>query len=256
MFNLPNILTACNLLSGMIAIVFAFAGRLEWASLCLFIAMAFDFMDGLAARLLGLGSSMGKDLDSLADMVSFGVAPGILMFVTLSLRLHGDMHTVFRAFAQMHFQEPEDWLLISPMCIPFFSLFRLAKFNNDARQKTEFIGLPTPANTLFFLFFPLMWWHLGYQDQGVQGEVTTWFLHPWVLAGTCAVVPLLLISEFPLISLKMKGFGARENAMQYLLLGLSLITILWIQIYAIPIIVILYLVCSMIQHNLFKRNEI
>jgi len=256
MFNLPNILTACNLLCGLIAIIFAFTGRLDLASLCLLMAMAFDFLDGLAARQLDLSSAIGKDLDSLADMISFGVAPGILMFITIALRLHGDVHTVLGKIQHLNFQSPEDSLALCALCIPVFSAFRLAKFNNDTRQKMHFFGLPTPANTLFFLFFPLMWWHLGYQDHGIQREIIPWFLNPWGLAGTCVLFPLLLISEIPLLSLKIKGYGIRENVMQYLLLGISLITILCVQIYAIPIIVLLYLVLSVIKHNLYKSDEI
>lgn len=256
LFNLPNLITSGNFLCGATAIILAFFGRLEMSSLLLILAMIFDFFDGFVARKLGISSPIGKDLDSLADLVSFGLAPGILMFITIELRLHGTLGATYLKFHDFQFHDYTDWLSLCALSIPFFSLFRLAKFNNDTRQTDRFIGVPTPTSTIFFLFFPLLYWQIGFENATPYEPSYPWVLDPLVMACTALIFPLLLISEIPLLSLKIKNFSLKSNIYQYLLLGISLITIFVFQIYALPIIVILYVILSIIEHNTTKHHEI
>lgn len=256
MFSLPNLITASNFMCGMFSIVMAFFGRLEISALLLIMGMIFDFFDGFVARKLGTKSLFGKDLDSLADLVSFGLAPGILMFVTIELRLNGNLGATYLKFHDFQFNKATDWLCFCALSIPFFSLFRLAKFNNDTRQSNRFIGVPTPANTLFFIFFPLLYWQIGTENTLPVEPSYPWVLNPFFMAFTALVFPLLLISEIPLLSLKVQHFSFKTNIYQCLLVGISLIIIFVVRIYALPIIVILYLILSLIEHNTRKRHEI
>jgi CDP-diacylglycerol--serine O-phosphatidyltransferase len=256
LFNLPNLITSSNFLCGILSIILAFSGRIEWSSLLLVIAMIFDFFDGFVARKLGISSPIGKDLDSLADLVSFGLAPGILMFITIELRLNGNLGATYLKFHDFQFHEFRDWLSLCALSIPFFSLFRLAKFNNDTRQSDRFIGVPTPTSTIFFLFFPLLYWKIGFENTAPFEPSYPWVLDPLFMAITALAFPLLLISEIPLLSLKIKDFGVKNNRFQYLLLGISLITIFVFQIYALPIIVILYVTLSIIEYKTAKHHEI
>lgn len=256
LFNLPNLITSSNFLCGMVAIILAFFGRVEISALLLILAMILDFFDGFVARKLGISSPIGKDLDSLADLVSFGLAPGILMFITIELRVHGSLGATYLKFHDFQFHNFTDWLSLSALSIPFFSLFRLAKFNNDTRQTDRFIGVPTPTSTIFFLFFPLLYWQIGYENSTPIEHAYPWVLDPLVMACTAMIFPLLLISEIPLLSLKIKTFNVKNNIFQYLLLGISLITIFVFKIYALPIIVTLYVILSIIEHNTTKHHEI
>ena len=256
MFNLPNLFTAGNFICGIIAIVLGLFGRLELACLALACSMVFDFLDGFVARITKSSSSIGKDLDSLADLVSFGLAPGVLMFMTIELCQLGDPILVLKKYQLLRFSDAKDFLALSSVSIPFFSLFRLAKFNNDARQSDRFIGVPTPTNTLFFLFFPLLFWQITIENGSNEPLELPWMLNPWLLSLVSFVFPMLLVSEIPLLSLKVRNLKFQENVFQYLLLGLSLITILIFQIYALPLIVILYLILSLVEHFLRRQHEI
>jgi CDP-diacylglycerol--serine O-phosphatidyltransferase len=256
LFNLPNLITATNFLCGVLAIILAFFGRIEWSSLLLVIAMIFDFFDGFIARKMGISSPIGKDLDSLADLISFGLAPGILMFIMIELRLNGNLGATYLKFHDFQFHDYTDWLSLCALSIPFFSLFRLAKFNNDTRQSDRFIGVPTPTSTIFFIFFPLLYWKIGVENTTPLEPSYPWVLNPVVMAITALTFPLLLISEIPLLSLKIKDFGFKNNRFQYLLLGISLIAIFVFQVYALPIIVLLYVTLSIIENKTKKHHEI
>ena len=243
-------------MGGIFAIVIALFGRLEWACFALGVSMLFDFLDGFVARLTRTTSAIGKDLDSLADLVSFGLAPGILMFMTIELSLLRDPALILKKYQHFEFAHWDDFLSISSLSIPFFSLFRLAKFNNDVRQSERFIGVPTPTNTIFFLFFPLLYWQIGIENTTPFEPTYPWVLNPKLMALTALLFPILLISEIPLLSLKIKNFNLKSNRYQYLLLGISLITILTLQIYALPIIVLLYLILSLVENYLTKKHEV
>ena len=200
---IPNTITCLNLVSGCVASVMALEGNLMYAVVWIMLAAVFDFFDGFAARLLKAFSPIGKELDSLADVVSFGVAPGMILFVLLSwlaptLPLDGlNEYIPYWAFV-----------------IPAFSGLRLAKFNIDERQTTSFIGLPVPAHALF-------WSSLGYSVQPLlpQGGVA-------LLVGLMAlalVTSLLLVSEVPMFSLKIKSLAWKGNELRYILVACAVI---------------------------------
>lgn len=261
MFNIPNLLTSCNFLCGIFSIILAFSGLLDIAAYLLLLAMLFDFFDGFVARKFHLQSELGKQLDSLADMVSFGVAPGILMFLTIEISLLGyeqqfNFSRIFQKYHDFNFHSANDFLPLSALSIPFFSLFRLAKFNIDTRQSDKFIGIPTPLNTLFFIFFPLVLSSYNHEANSILNfnKAQPVFIHASFMSLTALLFPILLISEIPLIALKFKDFSWGHNKLRYALLGISLIIIILLGIYSLPIIVILYLLLSLIE-NYSNRKE-
>lgn len=267
MFNLPNLLTAGNLKCGVLSIFMAFSGQLEIACYLIFFAAILDFFDGFLARKLNQMSELGKQLDSLADMVTFGVAPGILICVILIIQTQGglDVHSGM-SFSELAFTRINsffstlatgDFSKISFVCfsgliIPFFSLFRLAKFNIDTRQSESFIGLPTPANTIFFTAFPLLM--ATYYKAGMESPILNFVLTPWVLVTIATLMSLLLIAELPLFSLKFKHFKWSGNEIKFIFLITCLILIPLLFAWAIPIIIILYLILSVIE-NKRKKQE-
>lgn len=261
MFNLANLFTAANLISGVIAIVLALSGRIDLAPFAVFIGLIFDFLDGFVARLLKTSGELGKQLDSFADMVTFGVAPGVIMLIMLtidpSLLVDGLSVNQIQASYVNWFSEIDittlsgNYLPFAALLLPFFSMFRLAKFNIDTRQSESFIGLPTPSMTLFFMSFPLV---LFYGSSALLTEI----LNPWLIVGLIIVFGLLMISEIPLFSLKVKSFGWKGNQIRIVFLLISLILILVFKVWSIALIVFLYLILSMIENTFFKtkKNEI
>jgi len=281
MFRLPNLLTAGNLLCGIVAILFALQGRLDLAVYFLLIAMFLDFLDGFVARLLNQQGELGKQLDSLADMVSFGVAPGIITFVLLivsgAIQLTGSLASSLllptmgesvKYLVELYFKHllyaPDSsdvvifhgWTLVLPfvaLFIPFFSLFRLAKFNLDTRQTEQFIGLPTPANTLFILGIALVLW-FGYQSDTVGAILAEILLREQILMTLIVIFSVLLIAEIPLIALKFKSFSVKANWEKFALLGGSILLIVALKQFALSFIVLLYLVLSTIHYFIQKSN--
>jgi CDP-diacylglycerol--serine O-phosphatidyltransferase len=274
MFSIPNIVTALNMLSGVMAIILTFSGRLDLAPFAIFAGAIFDFFDGFLARKLGVSGELGKQLDSLADMITFGLAPGLFMMnvIIVAIYLEGPYYSMsFHQYA--HFQL-NNWvnavfhgvpnsmdasikyLPFFGLIIPFFSMFRLAKFNIDERQTDSFIGLPTPLNTIFFCFFPLLiWFNFGHFYEGFG--IIPYILDPYVLAGVVVVMSLLLVSELPLFSLKFKSLGWKGNEVRYVFLILCSLFIVLFLVWSIPLIVILYLSFSLIlQKSNSKEHEI
>lgn len=278
MFTIPNILTGFNLLSGIVSILFTFSGRIELAVLFIFIGAIFDFLDGLIARLLKQSNNLGKQLDSLADMVTFGLAPGMIVFVLLILSgvvdiiiqtglplnefwKDGTMGNSISYWVQVYFNQlagnanstyPTDffnsWYLILPfgsLLIPFFSLFRLAKFNIDERQATSFIGLPTPANSIFFASFALLVWD-GYDATDWRSSLSLTLIKDQVLMTFVIVFSILLVSELKLFSLKINQFTIKGNEVQILFLLSSILLFLFLYVWAIPLIIILYILLSLL----------
>lgn len=276
MFNIPNLFTASNLMCGVISIILALSGRLEWACYFIFFAGIFDFFDGFLARKMKIAGEMGKQLDSLADMVTFGVAPGVLMFVMLALITSGLDSTSF--LLTIGGFSPKEYVSAStpgiihglltfegglgknilPFCgliIPFFSLFRLAKFNIDTRQSESFIGLPTPANTIFFTAFPLL--YVQAFNNHLKDAFIFKVLQPEILIPIILVMSLLLIAELPLFALKFKDFSWKNNQVRFVFLGSCAILIPLLLAWSIPIIIILYLLLSLIENYRKKtQNEI
>ncbi|MBK9192486.1 MAG: CDP-alcohol phosphatidyltransferase family protein [Crocinitomicaceae bacterium] len=275
---IPHLFTAGNLIGGVLAIIFALTGRLEWAPYCIFISAFLDFFDGFAARLLKVPSEMGKQLDSLADMVTFGVAPGVivLMLVKLSILSKWAMprlgyhdwqydyfvltdFTVLDRIFQSEIISPYSsignqtqflfcWLPWFALLIPVMSMFRLAKFNLDTRQSDSFIGLPTPANTLFFASLPLILIQLSGSNSGWQMWVSNLILNPWFLIIAAVIMSIMLVAELPLFALKFKTFGWKGNEIRYIFLTLCAVMLATLWWLAIPLIIILYILLSLIQN--------
>lgn len=272
LFTLPNLFTGMNLMCGVIAIVFTFAGRIDVAPWLLLLAALFDFFDGMLARRMGLSGELGKQLDSLADVVSFGLAPGFIMMVVMVLSLHGDAPFYINDFASNAHFELQNWmnavfynvpnsvnygfiyLPFFAMLIPFFSMFRLAKFNIDERQSDSFIGVPTPLNTIFFMFFPFIL-HSEFSAIQLDPMKFNWLLNEYIIGAIIIVMSYLLISELPLISLKFKNFGWKGNEYRFVFLLLSFILILSLFVWSIPLIVFLYLIISFIESREKKNKQ-
>ncbi|MGI4833326.1 MAG: CDP-alcohol phosphatidyltransferase family protein [Janthinobacterium lividum] len=239
--HLPNALTCLNLLCGCLALTLIFSARevadapmyrLVSAAYLIGIAAVADFFDGLVARALRVSSPIGKDLDSLADMVSFGVVPGAIMFQLLQQALPGSLAGYLHA--------PTTGSLLAPylgFLITIFSALRLAKFNNDTRQTTSFIGLPTPACTLVVASLPLI---LAGDEWGLAGFILT----PWVLLGLTVVLSGLLVAELPLFALKFKNLRWLGNRRRFLFVVLALGLVGWLRAAGVPLAVLLYVLLS------------
>jgi CDP-diacylglycerol--serine O-phosphatidyltransferase len=239
--HIPNAITCCNLLCGCLAIVQSFEGNLVYAAYLVGLAAVFDFFDGFAARLLRVASPIGKDLDSLADMVTFGVVPGFVMYKMI-------LNTVFfevnmnsnKSWASDHIS----YLSYIAFLIPVFSAIRLAKFNNDVRQSDSFIGLPTPANAIFICSIPLI---MEYSKIDIS-------FNPYTLIVISVVFSLLLVSEIPLFALKFRNFSWRGNRIRYSFLALSLILLITLQFVGISLVILLYILMSVITNFYLKRR--
>lgn len=226
--QIPNVITGLNLFSGCLSIVFAFQNKFDVAFYLIILAAVFDFFDGFAARLLNVSSPIGKELDSLADVVSFGVSPSVILFqffMSLDLNLFElDMH----------------FLPYISFIIPVFSAFRLAKFNLDTRQSVSFLGLPTPANALLICSYVFLPNYLGIIH------------HPFTLVLMIIVLSLLLVSEIPMFAMKFKTWNFRDNMVKYLfafsiLILFFLVNPLWIGAIAITGYIFVNLLLNLIN---------
>jgi len=242
--HIPNTITCMNLFSGCTASLMAIEGHLVSAAVLIIIAAVFDFFDGLAARVLKAYSPMGKELDSIADMVSFGFAPGLIAFGYLKIAVLGDVHADFNP---SEFTNSQIALLLSAVIIPIFSALRLAKFNIDTRQTSSFIGVPTPANAMFWASFPLILFFGDYPT------IELWLSNPIVIIITIVFTSLLLISEIPMFALKVKNLKWSDNKVIYLFLITLLILAILIKWLVIPMILIVYLLFSLINNWIVKK---
>jgi CDP-diacylglycerol--serine O-phosphatidyltransferase len=236
--QIPNIITLLNVLCGSVAVVFILNGSLTIAVLLIMLAAVFDFFDGLSARLLKAYSPMGKELDSLADMISFGLAPGLIMFKLLEI-------SVFKEFVMIHLQSnlsiSQMLVLGSAFLIPIFSALRLAKFNVDERQTSSFIGLPTPANALFICSLALI------QEHGTIPAIDSILLTTPVLVGITLLFSYLLIAEIPMFALKFKNLSWKTNQIQYIFILISIILLITLRLYGISAIVLLFIGISALR---------
>lgn len=230
--HIPNLITSLNVISGTLSVFMAMYGRIELAAVLILAGMVFDFFDGFAARLLHVKSEMGKELDSLADVVSFGVAPAILAHflikMTLFAGIPGDLEDL---------PVSQQILLFSPLLIPAFSAYRLAKFNLDPRQTMSFIGMPTPANALF-------WVGLVFGFFYARDMYLTLFDSIWTLVLSVVILSVLLICEIPMFSLKTTGFGWKENKIRYSYLGSLIVLALLLGKAIVMYIIPLYILFS------------
>lgn len=222
--HIPNTITCLSLISGCIATVYAFDGNFFWAAIWIIIAAAFDFLDGFAARLLQAFSPIGKELDSLSDMVSFGVAPGMIVFTLLRM-----------VSSNLPFGEFNTFLPYLAFVVPVFSALRLAKFNIDTRQATSFIGLPVPAHALFLA-------SAGYSVQPVlQSNPTIFAIVTLLVTWTTS---FLLVSEIPMFSLKVKSLAWKGNELRYILVACAIVFILAFGFLGLAGTIILYIILS------------
>ncbi len=244
--RIPNTLTAFNLIAGLFAIIQVLEGDLMIASLFIFLAALFDFLDGTAARLLDAGSELGKQLDSLADLVSFGVAPGLIMYQLISSGCDGSCNILEQLHITPYFA------LLIPVC----SAFRLARFNIDLSQEEHFIGMPTPANAIFFASIPLVLFYQSNQLSLIQLDfLNDFFANSRILAILTVLFSYLLISDFRMFSLKFRRMIWKGNEMRYLFLGLSVACLILFALYAIPLIIMTYFIISLFfQKQIVRRG--
>jgi CDP-diacylglycerol--serine O-phosphatidyltransferase len=252
MKQIPNLFTLLNLVLGCVATVFALQNGIAitygpdgaqlidmtekiWlASMCIGLAALVDFLDGFVARLFKSESEMGKQLDSLADLVSFGVAPGMILY----------------QFLRLSFMRQEDgidismgWLLPA-LLVPCAAAYRLARFNLDKSQQFGFKGVPVPAVGLLVASFPLIYWDSN------AATLVGWLLNPWLLYGIILVLSLLMVSRIPVLALKFKDLSLKNNLPKVILLiasGAALLVLKWL---AVPVIFVFYIVLSLI----FKKQ--
>ncbi|REG83086.1 CDP-diacylglycerol--serine O-phosphatidyltransferase [Algoriphagus antarcticus] len=222
--HIPNVLTLLNLLSGVIGIIWVINGNVVSGAYFIILAAIFDFFDGFAARLLKVPSEIGKQLDSLADLVSFGVLPGMILF------------QMTKVSTQL------EWLPYLTLIVPILSAVRLAKFNLDTRQSDKFIGLPTPANALFIStlpYFAIQWPWVG-----------IWLTSPFFLVVIAWIFAILLLVELPLIALKFKSYAFASNKFRYALLAIGLLLILSFGLAGIPLVILAYLGLSVVENSI------
>ena len=229
--NIPNALTCGNLLCGCIGIIEAFHSNLLLSCVLIGLALIFDFLDGFIARLLKVSSPIGRDLDSLADMVTFGVLPSVIVYQLLMQSIP-DLYGIWKAYPAL--------------IIAIFSAIRLAKFNNDPRQSDSFIGVPTPANAMLIASLPLI--------VHTQGEFwKNLIINTNNLLIMSIVMSVLLVAEIPLLALKFKSFAWKGNEIRYIFILTTIALLLALQIVAVPFILILYLAISLLS-NFMKTD--
>ncbi len=240
-WTLPNLITLLNLTAGTIGVVLAIEGCLYWAGLLVFAAALFDFLDGLSARLLRAYSDTGKQLDSLADMVSFGLLPGIISFAILRQLLGLHEATLHEIEAGAY-----HWLLLgSTLLIPLFSALRLAKFNVDTRQAENFIGLPTPACAIFYAALGMAISNNTPLAAAIAG-------YPAIVALLNLLFALLLIAEIPMLSFKFQSLRFSENRARYIFMALVVLLVAVTREGAVLLIVPLYVVYAVLLRLLRK----
>jgi CDP-diacylglycerol---serine O-phosphatidyltransferase len=225
--HIPNALTSLNLAAGMVGIVFVLNGQLAYGTYMIFLAALFDFLDGFVARILKVSSEIGKQLDSLADMVTFGVLPAFILFSMI------DQQTEII------------YLPYSAFLIGIFSALRLAKFNIDTRQSERFIGVPTPANALLISTLPFL------AEKSIFFE--NLLTNPFILVGIGIIMSFLLVAELPLIALKFKDYTFSKNTFRYLVVAMSLISLILLGIAGIPFAIILYIALSFVEALITKN---
>ncbi len=240
--HIPNTITLLNLLAGLLALIHAFNGNYNEAFSLVCLGIFFDYWDGFFARIWKVQSPIGLQLDSLADMVTSGVVPGLVMYKML-----GDIQ---ENQSQYNLTEDTYYMGVVPylgFLITLASCYRLAKFNIDTRQTDSFIGLPTPANALLIMSIPMIQFHSEFE------WLVDFLSNPYVLVGVTVLSSYLLNAEIPLFSLKVKSFSWEKYKMQVVFLILSLILIVLLEFIAIPIIILLYVILSVVNNMMGKK---
>ena len=245
--HIPNILTLLNLLSGTIAVFFAVKEQLVVAALFVFLGIFFDFFDGFVARILKVQGELGKQLDSLADVVTSGVVPGIVLFQLILSAVSNNEWTVKgHGITDLPLTEYLSVIyLVSAMGLLFTlaAAYRLAKFNIDERQTSSFIGLPTPAATLVVLSLPFI---LNYSSN----EWAIYLIQQaWFLIALTVLLCYLMNAEIPLFSLKFKDYSWKNNKIKYVFVLMTFVLVVALQFIAIPLVILLYLLLSLIERK-------
>ncbi|WP_090751962.1 CDP-alcohol phosphatidyltransferase family protein [Nonlabens sp. Hel1_33_55] len=249
---IPNIITLFNLLCGCIAAVFAFNDDLITAGIFVAAGIFFDFFDGLAARMLKVSSELGGQLDSMADLVTSGLVPGIAMYQMLNDALGVSIFDDAVSFQTVanEYSITSPYVPIIGFLITAASALRLARFNLDTRQTDSFIGVPTPANAILIISLAII----------VQTTHLDWIYgllsNPYILTGIILLSCYLLNAELPLFALKFKNFGFKGNEIRWIFLLLCLILIITLQLYAVPCIIVLYLLMSLLNNAITKNNTL
>lgn len=230
--HIPNTITCCNLLSGCVSILLLCQNHVIGATAMIFVAAVFDFFDGFAARMLNAKSPIGGELDSLSDVVSFGVAPSFVIAMLLSKTGVSWMVADVNIFPMLTF------------ILAAFAAVRLAKFNIDTRQSTSFIGLPVPAVGLFIASLPLMLSQIP-----TESALYTFVVNPYFLLAIVAVFSWLMISEVPFFSFKIKSLRFKENILRYFVVLFAIVAFIILKLVALPFVFLFYILLSVICYR-------
>ena len=249
--HIPNLFTLMNLFSGMIAVLMAVTDELLLAALFVFLGIFFDFFDGFFARKFNVEGELGKQLDSLADMVTSGVVPGIIMFQMMLYASKG-MWFMELSCETGNWQEYQEtyfyFIPFSGLIITLAAAYRLANFNIDERQTSSFIGLPTPAFSIFIMSLPLI---LFYSDNMFFINLLQ---NIYVLLAVTILGSYLMNAEIPLFSLKFKQYGWKDNEIKYVFLLLTIVMLVLLTTVAIPLTIILYILLSVLENKINKKG--
>ena len=251
MKQIPNLFTLLNLVFGCLAIVCTLQNGIAiqynpegaqfidipekiWlASMFIGLASVVDFLDGFVARMFGATSEMGKQLDSLADVVSFGAAPSMIIYQFLRM-----------SYAREEAGVDASWWLLAPAFIlAAASAYRLAKFNLDNSQQYGFKGIPTPAMGLLIASFPLIYWHAENE------KITNLLLNKWFLYAVIAVLSWLMVSNIPMLAMKFKNFSVKSNLPKFILLIIALLAAIFLHWVAVPVVFVAYIILSLVFKN-------
>jgi CDP-diacylglycerol--serine O-phosphatidyltransferase len=242
--HIPNTITLFNLASGLLAIIAIFKGYYDEAFLFVCLGIFFDFWDGFFARKFNVSGELGLQLDSLADVVTSGVVPGLMIFKLLQ-DIQEDDTSIYYLTEEYYYMGFVPYL---GFIITLASAYRLAKFNIDTRQTDSFIGLPTPANALFIMSIPMI------QFDGTHEWLVNALFNPFVLLIISLVSAFMLNAEIPLFSLKIKDFSWDKNKLQVFFLAIAATLLLFLGFTALPIIILLYVVLSGVNNTFLVKN--
>lgn len=250
MKQIPNLFTLSNLVFGCLAIIFILQPgesimnyngeewkvylpeKVQWGALCIFLAAVVDFFDGFVARLLKADSEMGKQLDSLADVVSFGVAPGMIMYQLLRITFAYEPGGL----------ETDIINLLPALLIPAAAAYRLARFNIDTEQSYGFKGIPAPAAGLFIASLPMVLLYNYFDAQ-------LWLLNKWVLYAITLLVSWLMVSTLPMMSIKFRNYDLKQNWEKFAIIAIGLVTALLFRWMAVPVVFVVYIVLSLLSQK-------
>jgi CDP-diacylglycerol--serine O-phosphatidyltransferase len=247
--NIPNMITLANMLCGILSILMCLNDHMVAASFFILLGIFFDFFDGYFARLLKVGGDFGKELDSLADVVTSGIAPGFIMFQLIIFAQNGSWFGELNSSSENWQSFAENNFYFLPyfgFIIPLASAMRLAKFNIDERQTDSFIGLATPAMSLMVASIPLIYYY------SKQAYFVEFFQSPITLLAITFFGAILMNSELHMFSFKFKKYGWQFNQTKYIFVLVSIILLAMLRFVAIPLIIMLYIIFSIVENRAKK----